>query len=282
MKRLAILMALAGVLSWPIGAAPASALAQETKGEETKAKAEAGHDEAKAKAEPAEAHPPETPAAEDHGQAKGGSEPHAGAESHAGDVHGGGESHDAGGGHDAHAHDPHDLSHANATAQLRAAQELRMDLGIATFLVFLLLLGILAKFAWGPIAAALERREETIAKQIEEARRASELATKQLQDYERKLTAATEEARAIVTQAKNDAVVAKDRIVAEAQEAAQKERERAVADIASAKNEALREIAAQSVQTAVQLATNIIRREVKPEDHDRLIGESLQQFSKLN
>lgn len=157
-----------------------------------------------------------------------------------------------------------------------------MDLGIATFLVFLLLLGILAKFAWGPIAAALERREQTIARQIEEARHAAELAAKQLQEYERKLAVATEEARAIVTQAKNDAIVAKDRIVAEAQEAAGKERERAVADIASAKNEALREIAAQSVQTAVQLATNIIRREVKPEDHDRLIDESLQQFSKLN
>jgi F-type H+-transporting ATPase subunit b len=269
MKRLAILMALAGVLSWLIGAAPASALAQESK-------AEAGHDDPKAKADPAEAHPPEAPAADDHGKTKSSAEPHAG------DSHGAGESHDASGGHDAHAHDPHDLSHANATAQLRAAQELRMDLGIATFLVFLLLLGILAKFAWGPIAAALEKREETIAKQIEEARHASELAAKQLQEYERKLAVATEEARAIVTQAKNDAVVAKDRIVAEAQEVAQKERERAVADIASAKNEALREIAAQSVQTAVQLATNIIRREVKPEDHDRLIGESLQQFSKLN
>jgi F-type H+-transporting ATPase subunit b len=187
--------------------------------------------------------------------------------------------------HDDHghgAHDPYDLSHGNATSQLRAAQELRFDLGIATFLVFLLLLGILAKFAWGPIAAALEKREETIAQQISEARHASEMASKQLQEYERKLAAATEEARAIVTQAKNDALSVKDRIVAEAQQAAQKERERAVADIGTAKNEALREIAAQSVKTAVQLASNIVRREIKPEDHDRLIGESLQQFSKLN
>jgi F-type H+-transporting ATPase subunit b len=274
MKRLAILIALAGLLAWMNGAAPAA--------QETKAQAEAGHEDAKGKADPAEAHPPEAPAADDHGKTKGGAEPHAGAASDAGDGLGTGDSHAAEGGHDAHAHDPHDLSHANATAQLRAAQELRMDLGIATFIVFLLLLGILAKFAWGPIAAALEKREQTIAKQIEEARHASEMAAKQLQDYERKLAAATEEARAIVTQAKNDAIVAKDRIVAEAQEAASKERERAVADIASAKNDALREIAAQSVQTAVQLATNIIRREVKPEDHDRLIGESLQQFSKLN
>jgi F-type H+-transporting ATPase subunit b len=179
-------------------------------------------------------------------------------------------------------HDPLDLSHGNGSAQLRAAQELRFDLAIATFLVFLLLLGILTKFAWGPILAGLARREDTIANQIAEARLAAETAGKQLAEYERRLAAATEEARAIVAQSKNDALTVKDRIVAEAQEAAQKERERAVADIGTAKNEALREIAAQSVQTAVQLASNIVRRELKPEDHDRLIGESLQQFSKLN
>ena len=43
-----------------------------------------------------------------------------------------------------------------------------------------------------------------------------------------------------MAQARKDAEVAKDKIVAEAHEAAQKERERAVADITSAKNQALR------------------------------------------
>ncbi len=162
------------------------------------------------------------------------------------------------------AHDESDLAHGDASAQLKAAQELRFDLGIATFLVFLLLLAILTKFAWGPIVAGLEKRERTIAMQIAEARQAAETAGKQLQEYERKLAAATEEARAIVGQARHDAESAKDKIVAEAQAAAQKERERAVADIVSAKNEALREIAAKSVSTAVALAGNIIRRDVKP------------------
>jgi F-type H+-transporting ATPase subunit b len=205
--------------------------------------------------------------AEDHGKTKG----KAAGESHADEAHGG------------HAaHDETDLSHGDASSQLHAAQELRFDLALATFLVFLLLLGILAKFAWKPIMEGLARREETIASQIAEAKAAAETARKQLAEYERKLAAATEEARAIVGQARHDAETAKDKIVAEAQAAAQKERERAVADISSAKNDALREIAAKSVSTAVALAGNIIRREVKPEDHERLISESLQQFSKLN
>lgn len=186
----------------------------------------------------------------------------------------------AAGGHGAH--DPHDLTHANASSQLLSAQEMRFDLAIATFVVFLLLLGILTKFAWKPIAHGLDQREETIARQIEEARLASERAAQQLQQYEAKLAAAMEESRQMVTDARKDAEAAKARIVAEAQEAAAKERDRAVADITAAKNQALHEIAQKSVSTAVSLASHIIRREVRPEDHEQLINQSLQQFTSLN
>jgi F-type H+-transporting ATPase subunit b len=143
-------------------------------------------------------------------------------------------------------------------------------------------LAILTKFAWGPIARALELREETIARQIEEARLASERAQQQLKEYEARLAAATEEARQIVAGARKDAEHAKERIVAEAREAAQKERERAVADITAAKNQALDEIAARTVKTAVSLASNLIRREVRPQEHEALIGEAINQFSKMN
>src|SRR5215213_4480103 len=44
--------------------------------------------------------------------------------------------------------------------------EISLDLATFTFVVFLLLLAILWKFAWGPISAALERREHTIAEHI--------------------------------------------------------------------------------------------------------------------
>jgi F-type H+-transporting ATPase subunit b len=178
--------------------------------------------------------------------------------------------------------DPYDIGHGNATANLTQPQEWRFDLSIWTFVVFLLLLAILTKFAWGPIAAALEQREETIARQIEEARLASQRAATQLKQYEARLAAATDEARQIVGQARKDADVAREKIVAEAQAAAQRERDRAVAEITAAKNQALDEIAQKSVQTAVSLASNIVRREVKASEHEALIGDALSQFSKLN
>jgi F-type H+-transporting ATPase subunit b len=176
------------------------------------------------------------------------------------------------------AHDPYDLSHANATRNLTDPSALQADAAIATFVIFLLLLGILIKFAWGPISRGLEARERSIAERIEQARIAAEQAAEQLRAYEAKLAAAAAEAQAIVAKARQDADAAAQRMVAEASAAAQKERERALADIAAAKRLALREIAEKSVDTAIGLARNILRRELRPADHEQLIQDALKQF----
>lgn len=181
-------------------------------------------------------------------------------------------------------HDPHDLSHANMSPMtspvvgLTNPIAIKADMAIFTFFVFLIILLILTKFAWKPIAHGLEMREKGIADKIEQAQRAADQATEQLRQYEARLAAATAEAQQIVAKARLDAEAARDRIVAEASAAAQKERERAVADIGTAKNQALREIAERSVDTAISLARQVIRREVRPADHEQLIQDALTQF----
>ncbi|MBN8624889.1 MAG: hypothetical protein J0M17_05300, partial [Planctomycetes bacterium] len=62
------------------------------------------------------------------------------------------DSHDA---HDDHGAG-HGLGHAGASED---PGEVKTDLAIFTAIVFLLLVIILRKFAWGPIAAGLEKRE---------------------------------------------------------------------------------------------------------------------------
>jgi len=184
--------------------------------------------------------------------------------------------------HAAGQHDETDLSHGNASANLGSLVDPRFDMTIYSFIVFLLLLAVLYKFAWGPIALALERRENTIARQIEEARLASEKGASLLREYEAKIAAATDEARQIVAGARKDAELAKDRIVVEAREAAQKEREKAVAEITIAKNQALDEIAQRTVKTAISLASQIVRREVRPQEHEALIGDAINEFSSVS
>lgn len=175
-------------------------------------------------------------------------------------------------------HDPTDKTHANASRAIANPDELKGDAAIATFVIFLLLMAILTKFAWKPIAHGLEAREKGIEDKIEQARLAAEKATEQLKEYEARLAAATQEAQQIVGEARKTAETAKEKILADAQALAQREREKAVADISTAKNQALREIAEKSVDTAIGLARNIIRREVRPGDHEQLIQDALKQF----
>jgi F-type H+-transporting ATPase subunit b len=187
--------------------------------------------------------------------------------------HGGGQ-----GGH----FDSTDLSHANASAKLNEPDEFKSDLAIWTFVVFLGLLLILGKFAWGPVMDGLDKREQTIASMVDEAKRGQEQAAEQLRQYEAKLAAAGEEARELVAQARKDAEVAKDRILVEAQQAADRQRQRAIEDIQVAKDVALREITERGADLAVNLAGRIVRQQLRAEDHSLLIQEAMDQFTNRN
>jgi len=157
-------------------------------------------------------------------------------------------------------------------------QEFRSDLSIATFLVFLVLLAILWRFAWGPIVAALERREEMVANHIREAERNHEEAKLMLAEYERKLGAAANEVRELLEEARRDAEHTKQEILAEAKAAAEVEKVRALRDIdlaADAARESLRE---KSVELAVELAGKIVQAQLSKADHARLIQDAMAQF----
>ncbi len=179
-------------------------------------------------------------------------------------------------------HDESDLSHANAGAQQDDPSELRSDLALFTFVVFLCLLLLLMKFAWGPIMEGLDKREASIANNIEEAKQSAAKAEKALEQYQVRLAAAADETRELIAQAKKDAEAAKDRIVAEAKSAAEKERRRAIADIRTAKDMAVQELAAMTVDNAVKLAGHMLRKEVDAKAHGDLIKEALAQFPSQN
>ncbi|MDP7015063.1 MAG: F0F1 ATP synthase subunit B [Pirellulaceae bacterium] len=207
------------------------------------------------------------------GDSSGGHEAN-GHEAEGGEGAAGGDHHDP--------HDPHDLSHSNATASLNASEEFKGDLAIFTLVVFLLLLAVLMKFAWGPIVAGLGKREEGIANNI---RRAEENAAKSaalLTEHEAKLAATAEEGRVMIEKAKADAERAGAKIVADAEAAAERERQRALNDIEAAKNTALSEVAERGVDVAVGLAGQLVQKELRAADHEGLIRDALNQFPSNN
>lgn len=80
------------------------------------------------------------------------------------------------------------------------------DLGNSfwTLVIFVFVLIVLGKFAWGPILKMLQKREQFISDSLESAKRDRDEAKKMMADYATKLEAAHQEAAAIVEEARRD------------------------------------------------------------------------------
>lgn len=156
------------------------------------------------------------------------------------------------------------------------------DLSIFTAIVFVILLIVLGKFAWGPIMEGLEKRELAIAHNIAEAERTNREARELLLSYEKRIGEANAEVRELIEQGRRSAETQSQAIVHAAEQAATGEKNRAIAAIGAAKEAALRELAGKSVDTAIDLAKRVLRSEISPEKHRELIGETLAQFPNRN
>jgi len=152
------------------------------------------------------------------------------------------------------------------------------DLAIFTFGVFVILLVVLRKFAWGPIMQALERREHNIAEHISQAERNHEQARLLLADYEKRLAGAANEVRELLDEARRDAEHTKQSILAEARQGAEAEKARALREIEAATDGALETLAERSSQLAVDLAGKIVAAQLSKADHTRLIQEAMAKF----
>ena len=198
--------------------------------------------------------------------------PSAPAAAHAEDGH-------AAGGHAGGDHGHHDhIGTANAGPNLEKPEEIKSDLAFFTFVVFLVLLAILWKFAWGPIIQALERREQAVADHIAQAERNHEQAKLLLAQYEQKLADAANEVRALLEEARRDAEHTKQSILAEAKAGAEAEKARALRDIESATDAAMETLAERSAQLAVDLAGKIVRAQLSQADHAKLIQDAIGKF----
>jgi F-type H+-transporting ATPase subunit b len=152
------------------------------------------------------------------------------------------------------------------------------DLALFTVLIFVILLAVLWKFAWGPISQALDLRERKIADNIAAAEQCNTDARKMLAEYEAKLAAAREEVRGILDEARRDAEHAGQEIVAKARADAQTEVQRGKHEIETATSQALNELGKTSANLAVELAGQIVGSKLNAHDHARLIEEALAKF----
>jgi F-type H+-transporting ATPase subunit b len=148
---------------------------------------------------------------------------------------------------------------------------------IWTLAIFLLVVTILGKFAWGPVLALLQERERFIHKSLADAKRDREEAEARLREYAARIQTARAEAGAIVEEARRDAERLRDDLKQRARTEADTMVQNAERQISLQTQRAIQEIRREAVDLSVAIASKIIQRNLTKEDNQRLIDEAIRQ-----
>ena len=153
------------------------------------------------------------------------------------------------------------------------------DLAIWTVFIFLLLLWVLKKFAWGPIVEALEAREKRVTDYLAAAEAKHEEAKGLPAAHEARLASAKDEVREMLEEARRADEATKTQIVAEADAASLAHRERAIRDIEQARDSAVRSLAETSANLAVDLAGKVVRQNLTGDQQAELVREAITKLA---
>ncbi len=150
---------------------------------------------------------------------------------------------------------------------------------IWTLAIFLTIVLVLGKFAWKPLLAALQKREDFIRESLENAKKEREEATRMLAQYTEQINKAREEATAITQEGRRDAEDVKKRITAEARSEADAIIKRTKRESAIAHQNAVKEIYNTVANLSTQIAERLLSREVNVEDHRELVATALKEMT---
>jgi len=155
-------------------------------------------------------------------------------------------------------------------------------LAIWTVLTFLVLVFLLAKFAWRPLLRALDARQEIIRKSLEDAQQARQAAEDANKNSEQILKQARADAEAIIAASRAEAEKLREEMRETARADAETILRDARAEIDVETNRALRKIRGEIADISVDIATKLIRRNCSREANIDLIEETLNQIDAVN
>ena len=153
--------------------------------------------------------------------------------------------------------------------------QLDPGLFVWTILTFLLLLTVLAKFAWKPLLKMLKDREELIRSSLEDAEKAKKKLERLNAEGEAIINQARSEAQSILSEGKAVAAKLKDETLDVAKEQAKQIASEAEKQINIEKDKAIAEIKSEVVNLSMSIAEKLINKNISPEDNKALIDESL-------
>ncbi len=178
---------------------------------------------------------------------------------------------------------------ALAAAPLYAAEEAPLspfagNVGNAvwTLAIFVIVVLVLGKFAWGPVLSLLQEREQFIHKSLSDAKRDRDEAEARLKDYAAKLQSAQAEAVAIIEDARRDAERLREELRTRARTEADAMIKNAERQIEMQTSRAMQQIRQEAVDLSVTIASKLLQRNITKEDNEKLIADALKQMESGN
>jgi F-type H+-transporting ATPase subunit b len=156
---------------------------------------------------------------------------------------------------------------------------LRPDPGLFvwTIVTFLVLLALLAKFAWRPLLEALDTRQQGIRQALDDALRAKQELERLEQESAQIIRKARADADMVITQSRADAERLREEMRVKAKAEADGIVRNAERQIQLETARALQQIRHEAVDLSVMIASKIIQRNLTREDNEKLIDEALKQ-----
>lgn len=143
--------------------------------------------------------------------------------------------------------------------------------------IFIVLMALLKKFAWGPLMGIMKEREEHVAGEISAAEQSRVEAKKILEEQRSLLKEARTEAQVLIESAKKQGDIQRDEIITVARTEAERIKESAKLEIEQQKEKAVAAIREQVASLSVLIASKVIEKELNAADQDKLINDYIQE-----
>lgn len=156
--------------------------------------------------------------------------------------------------------------------------EPQVPLAFWTLVVFLLLLLLLWRFAWGPLSKALHDREHHMEQTLRQAEAARAESERLLAEHRTLMQQANQQVQAMLDEARRGAEANAEAIRRAAQQEAEATLERARREIESARDQALIDIWGRTAELAVAVAGKVLDREMGPDDQRRLVEQAMAEL----
>ncbi len=146
------------------------------------------------------------------------------------------------------------------------------------WLNLLILYLFLKKLAFVPLKKMIDSRQKEIDDMYGEAEESRSSAKAMQNEYEAKLKAANDESEEILKSAQRRAKLQEEKILAEAGEEAARKLDRAEEQIELERKNALNRVKNEVSEMAISIASAVIERDVKAEEHSDLIDDFIKNM----